>query len=107
MLVAVVDDGIIPEVCSIGKLCYDMTVTESGRVCPRKADELITTSHGTTVAGIIHKYAPEAEFCSIRIFSGPILKTSCKQLIAALKWCYMMKIPVINLSLGTTELDDF
>jgi hypothetical protein len=35
------------------------------------------------------------------------MKATCRQLIAALKWCVKMKIPVINLSLGTTETDDF
>lgn len=107
MLVAVIDDGIIPEMFSIGQLRYDMIVTERGRVRPRKPNEIIATTHGTTVAGIINKYAPDAEFCSIKIFTDQTLKTTCKKLVADLKWCYKKKIPLINLSLGTTTPEDF
>jgi len=107
VLIAVIDDGIIPELFSTGTLCYDMTVTKRGRVRKRKLSERIVTYHGTMVAGIIKKYAPATEFCSIRIFSDGIMKATCGQLITALKWCLKMKIPVINLSLGTTDPDDF
>lgn len=107
MLVAVIDDGIIPELFSTGILYYDMIVTKRGRVRKRKLSERIVTYHGTTVAGIIKKYAPATEFCSIRIFSDGLMKSTCGQLIAALEWCLKKKIPVVNLSLGTTDPDDF
>ena len=107
MLVAVIDDGIVSEMHSNGPLKYDMTVTKRGRVRPRNPDERITTFHGTTVAGIIRKYAPEAELCSVRVFSDDIMKTTYGKLVAALKWCLKMNIPVINLSLGTVDPDDF
>lgn len=107
MLVAVIDDGIIPELFHTGTLRYDMAVSKRGRILKRKSSDHIETYHGTIVAGIIKKYAPFTEFCSIRIFSGGIMKTTCWQLIAALEWCYKLNIPVINLSLGTTEPDDF
>jgi len=107
MLVAIVDDGVNTDLFPVGPLRYDMIVTENARVRPRKEDERITTPHGTIVAAIICKYAPDAEICSIKIFSGEILKTTCDALIAALKWCGKMKIPVINLSLGTIDPDDF
>lgn len=107
MLVAVIDDGIIPELFSTGSLHYDMIATKHGRVRKRKLSERIVTYHGTMVAGIIQKYAPATEFCSIGIFSDGIMKATCGQLITALEWCLKMKIPVINLSLGTTDPDDF
>lgn len=107
MLIAVIDDGIVPELFSIGALYCDMIVAESGRVRKRKLSERIVTYHGTMVSGIIKKYAPDVEFCSIRIFSGGIMKATCIQLIAALEWCLKAKIPVVNLSLGTTDPDDF
>jgi len=107
MLVAIIDDGITPELFSTGTLIYDMIVTKRGRVRKRKLSERIVTYHGTMVAGIIKKYAPATKFCSVRIFSDGIMKATCVQLIAALEWCLKMKIPVINLSLGTTDQDDF
>ena len=107
MLVAVIDDGIIPEMFSIGPLRYDMCVTKRGCVRRRKPEEKITTNHGTTVAGIIRKYAPDAEFCSVRVFSDNLMKTTCGKLFAALKWCLKKNIPVINLSLGTVDPLDF
>ncbi len=107
MLVAVIDDGITPELYSIGPLRYDMCVTKSGRVRRRKPEEKITTNHGTTVAGIIKKYAIDAEFCSVRVFSDNLMKTTCRKLFAALKWCLKNNTPVINLSLGTVDPLDF
>ncbi|MGI6576902.1 MAG: S8 family serine peptidase [Eubacteriales bacterium] len=107
MLVAVIDDGIDVGSFAIGELKYDMTVTKWGMVRKRKTSERVETYHGTTVAGIIKKYAPTVELCSVRIFSGGILKTTCKHLISALKWCKRMKIPLVNLSLGTTDPEDF
>lgn len=103
MLVAVIDDGITPELYSIGPLRYDMCVTKSGRVRKRKLEEKITTDHGTAVAGIIRKYAPDAELRSVRVFSDNLMKTTCDKLIAALKWCAKKNIPVTNLSLGTVD----
>lgn len=107
MLVAVIDDGIMPEMFSSGPLRYDMCVTKFGRVRTRRPDERITTTHGTTVAGIIRKYAPDVELCSIRVFTDGIMKTTSSRLVAALRWCLKMQIPLINLSLGTVEPGDF
>ena len=107
MLVAVIDDGILPEMFSAGPLRYDMHVARFGRVRTRRPKERILTTHGTTVAGIIRKYAPDVELCSVRVFSGGIMKTTCGKLAAAMRWCLKMNIPLINLSLGTVEPKDF
>ena len=68
MLVAVIDDGIYSEHLSIGPLKYDVCVTARGRVRKRKPNEKNNTFHGAIAAGIIRKYSPEAEFCSVCIF---------------------------------------
>jgi len=107
MLVAVIDDGIMSEMFSVCSLRYDMTVTERGLVRSRRPTERIATPHGTTVAGIIRKYSPNAELCSVKVFPDNLLKTTCIQLIAALNWCLKKDIPLINLSLGTIEPEDF
>ena len=110
MLVAIIDDGINTNLFDVGPLEYDMSITRINTVRPRKAHEIITTDHGTTIAAIIKKYAPDATFCSVRIFipqSQGRMRTSCDKLIAALKWCLKKEIPIINLSLGTVDERDF
>lgn len=107
MLVAIIDDGIIPELFGVPTLFYDMVVTRWGIVRKRYPFEYNMSFHGSTVMGIINKYAPNVEFCSIRIFSGGIMRSTCKQLVSALYWCLKKNVPIINLSLGTTNPDDF
>ena len=61
----------------------------------------------TVVSAILSQYAPNVEIYSVGIFYGERLSTDCKTLVQALSWCYRHKIPLINLSLGTTEERDF
>lgn len=106
MLIALIDDGIdlrrCPDIC----LKDDLIVEPDGILRPRSEADLIRTSHGTTCAQIIHKYAPDAEFCSLAIFLQPKLRTSPAQLLAALEWCLEKGIPLIHMSAGTTQLCD-
>lgn len=106
MLIALIDDGIIAEKCNNIRLEYDLVVGEDGVVRARSQGERILTDHGTTCAQIIHKYAPSASFCSLRIFCGPTLKTSVTKLLAALQWCKERRVPIIHMSVGTTRLCD-
>ena len=106
MLIALLDDGIDLRRCPDIRLREDLSVQPDGTIRPRRAEEIIRTSHGTTCAQIIHKYAPEAEFCSLAIFLQPKLRTSPAQLLAALDWCLEKKIPLVHMSAGTTQLCD-
>ena len=106
MLIALLDDGIDVRRCPDIRLREDLSVQPDGTIRPRRAEEGIRTSHGTTCAQIIHKYAPEAEFCSLAIFLQPKLRTSPAQLLAALDWCLEKKIPLVHMSAGTTQLCD-
>ena len=102
MLIALLDDGIDLRRCPDIRLREDLSVQPDGTIRPRKTEEVIRTSHGTTCAQIIHKYAPEAEFCSLAIFLQPKLRTSPAQLLAALDWCLEKRIPLVHMSAGTT-----
>ena len=106
MLIALLDDGIDLRRCPDIRLREDLSVQPDGTIRPRRAEEIIRTSHGTTCAQIIHKYAPEAEFCSQAIFLQPKLRTSPAQLLAALDWCLEKKISLVHMSAGTTQLCD-
>jgi hypothetical protein len=107
MLVAVIDCGVNSSYFSIGKLKYDMFVTRFNRVHHCNSNVLPISIHGTVIAGIIRKYAPQVEFCSINIFPNQSMKTTSKHLITALKWCYSMEIPLINMSVGSITQSDF
>lgn len=106
MIVALLDDGIDLYRCPGFSITHDLIVEESGAIRPRRAGEAVLTDHGTTCAQIIHTYAPEAEFCSLGIFRKPKLTTGLPQLLAALEWCLEKRIPLIHMSVGSTQLCD-
>jgi hypothetical protein len=107
MLIALIDDGIDSSVYENIQVKYDMHVGNDCVVRKRLTDDRIMTDHGTTCARIISKYAPLAEFCSIRIFHDERLRTTCDQLIAAMEWCLEKHIPIIHLSVGSSQSNDF
>ena len=71
MRVALIDDGVVPQVVPRLPARNDLCVLEDGTIRQRRQDEPVLTDHGTTSAQILHMYAPEAEICSLRIFSSP------------------------------------
>ena len=107
MLIALIDEGVDVSLDSNLTLKYDLSVDKTGKIKNRRPAEKILTDHGTTCARIIKKYAPEAEFCSIRIFHESKLRTSRDQLVAALEWCLDARIPIIHLSVGSSLLSDY
>ncbi|WP_066718730.1 S8 family serine peptidase [Clostridium sp. Marseille-P299] len=107
MLIALIDDGIDSSAYANIHVKYDMQIGNDCVVRKRQADDWIMTDHGTTCAGIISKYAPMAEFCSIRIFHDERLRSSCDQLIAAMEWCMEKQVPIIHLSVGSSQPNDF
>jgi subtilisin family serine protease len=68
-------------------------------------DDLLEDScgHGTGCAGIVRSIAPGARIFSIRIL-GPGLRGSGEAFIEALKYAVHRGFPLINLSLGTTNM---
>lgn len=105
MRIALIDDGIEPALCPGLLPEYDLCVYEDGRV--QKRTEPICTDHGTTSARIIGRYAPEAEFCSLRVFTSETLRASLEQLLGALAWCRQEEVPIIHMSLGSTQKGDY
>lgn len=107
MLIALIDDGIQVERYPDIRVTQDLTVGEDGMIQKRATKDAVLTDHGTTCARIISKYAPEAEFCSLRVFQGEQLNTSCDRLVAAMEWCWVQRIPLIHMSLGSDQPSDF
>lgn len=107
MLIALIDDGIETSFVPSIRVKYDLSVGADGIVSQRAADDRILTDHGTTCARIIAKYAPKAEFCSLRIFQKQELRAACSQLLAAMQWCLAKQIPIVHMSLGSSQPSDF
>jgi subtilisin family serine protease len=57
--------------------------------------------HGTACADLVLRLAPAASIVPIRVFGGQ-LETSPATLRAGLNWAVEQRIPLVNLSLGTT-----
>lgn len=107
MLIALIDDGLDTSVCPNIKVRYDLTVGTDGVIRNRDDSDRILTDHGTTCARVIAKYAPNAEFCSLRIFHEEKLRASSDQLVAAMEWCLAEQIPIVHMSLGTRQSSDY
>ena len=105
MVVAIIDTGIQPGIFPTGPIVYDLEVTSLGIVRKRKGK--IHSFHGTFVAAILEKYAPGCNICSIKIFDDETQTTTCKMLRAALRWCRHKDIPIINVSAGSIETENF
>ena len=104
--VAVIDSGIKRDVFSLPDEIHE---TDVSRVIPFRFKHSVsdTRLHGTITSSIIHKYSPEILLYSIQVFPDGSLITSRQTLLRALKWCLKKRIPIINLSLGTTDKTDF
>jgi subtilisin family serine protease len=88
------------EVVSQGGMVACREVTTAGR----RGQELDPIGHGTACAGIIHEMTPEARLVSVRVL-GSGIGGSGEQLLRGLAWVLEQRprIPVVNLSLGTTS----
>ena len=107
MLIALIDDGIDASAFHGIRLRDDLEVRSDGSVAKRGPGDAVITDHGSTCAGIIARYAPDAEFCSIRIFNDEKLRSPCGSLVAALRYCFGSRVPIIHMSVGTSLLSDY
>jgi subtilisin family serine protease len=60
--------------------------------------------HGTAVMAAIQEKAPEAEYYALKLFSDS-LRTTTPRLIQAIDWAIQNSTDVVNLSLGTPNLE--
>lgn len=104
--VAVIDSGIIENAFDYPSEIHHIEFKKIRQVFKNREEDSLR-SHGSVVSAILTKYAPNIVIYSVRIFYGDSLSTDCRTLVRALSWCYRHRIPLINLSLGTTEEHDF
>jgi hypothetical protein len=60
--------------------------------------------HGTAVTAAIQEKAPGAEYYILKLF-GAALRTTTRRLIQAIEWTIDNRMDLVNLSLGTPNLD--
>lgn len=103
--IAVIDDGInvefynnIPTLNNSVEIDINCNVKEY-------VNNAIEYSHGTVCAAIISKYTKDARISSVKIINESN-KTTGKQFIRAIEWCLENHIGIVNLSLGSTNINE-
>lgn len=97
--VGIVDSGITPGHQHVGPVAGGVSLVPSG-----PSDDIVDRlGHGTAVAGAIREAAPEADLYAIKVFDRR-LSTTVETLLAAVKWCAENAIDLVNLSLGTGNM---
>ena len=60
--------------------------------------------HGTAIAGLLHQRAPQAQLFAVKVFHNS-LATNLATLLFAIDWCLDNDMDLINLSLGTLNVE--
>ncbi len=98
-MVGVIDSGIHAGHPHIGTVATGAGFDRDGMVHDDVADRL---GHGTAVAAAIQDLAPAVQVCPLKVFDRT-LDTSVEALVAAIDRAGALGLPLVNLSLGTTD----
>src|SRR5579862_8549426 len=97
--IAVIDSGVNlrhPHICAA---THGVVIGPEGN---NGSDDPV--GHGTAVIAAIQEKAPDAEYFAVKLFDASLRATS-DRLIAAIRWAIEHRMDVVNLSLGTLNLD--
>jgi len=98
--IAVIDSGVHATHPHVGGVSGGLAIREDGSVADDYVDRI---GHGTAVTAAIKEKAPDADFIAIKVFER-ILTTDVVTLVRAIDEAVRHGAHVINLSLGTTEI---
>ena len=98
--IAVVDSGVHANHPHINGVAGGVSIMPDGRELPDFVDRL---GHGTAVTAVIREKAPDAEIYAVKVFQDS-LATRIESLLGALDWSARIGVTLINLSLGTDNL---
>lgn len=98
-VVGVIDSGIHAGHPHVGAVVAGAGFDRGGTAHDDVVDQL---GHGTAVAAAIQDLAPGVPVCPLKVFAGA-LDTSVAALVAAIDWAAAHALPLVNLSLGTSD----
>ncbi|MFN7930832.1 MAG: S8 family serine peptidase [Blastocatellia bacterium] len=98
--VAIIDSGINPAHPHVAGIAGGIRITPQGE----DENYLDFIGHGTAVAGAIREKAPEAQLYAVKVFDQS-LTTTIDRIIRALDWCQANEMHIVNLSLGTLNME--
>ena len=101
MRIAVIDSGVHAGHPHVGGIAGGAAFDADGRPIEDVVDRL---GHGTAVAAAIHEKAPEAELLAVKVFDRALAATG-RALEAAIGWAATSGAALVNLSLGTTNVN--
>ena len=99
--VAVIDSGVNPAHPHVGGVAGGTAIAADGSSGGDYIDRL---GHGTAVAAAIRERAPGAELLAVKVFDRR-LSASIEALVEGIGWAAVHDADLINLSLGTANLD--
>jgi len=99
--VVIIDSGVHASHPHIGGVSGGVGIDDLG---VRHADYLDRLGHGTAVTAVIREKAPAAEILIAKVFDRELAATG-ESLVAACEWAIEQRADVVNLSLGTTNVD--
>lgn len=97
--IAVIDNGVVNGIIKNVDNIPQIDFSEN-KCCGLNVDNE-KINHGTVCAGIIKKYALDANIISIKIMSNDVRNGTIEPVIQAITFCIEQKIKLINVSLGT------
>jgi subtilisin family serine protease len=100
--VAIIDSGVNPNHPHVNGVAGGVGISPDGKVL--STDYLDYIGHGTAVAGAIREKVPDAALYAVKVFDRA-LTTEAGAIIRALEWAIERECKVINLSLGTLNMD--
>lgn len=101
MAVAVIDSGIHRSHPHVGNVAGGVGIDSTGA---GQADFVDRLGHGTAVAAAIHDGAPDAVLLAAKVFDRS-LSANVTALVAAIDWAISRRVQLVNLSLGTREVE--
>lgn len=107
--VAVIDSGIDndhPAIAGRVKGYVSFTQTADEQLIPDESPHTDAFGHGTAVADIIRRLAPDCELYSVKVL-GALLSGKSNVFLAGLKWAIENGMNVVNMSLGSSNRDYF
>jgi subtilisin family serine protease len=99
--VAVIDSGVHAAHPHVGGVSGGIGIDEHGR---RHDDYVDRLGHGTAVTAVIREKAPAAEIVAIKVFDRELASTGAA-LVAACEYALAVHADIVNMSLGTQNVD--